>query len=100
MSVAVSVTLPAGTSDAPHSIFVVDSAGISAAAAVNIVIPPVVQTVQMRDVNGNGKVDSVVVTFDEALATYSAGIAPWTLANVPSASFAPPVTPISVAPVA
>lgn len=83
-SMGVSVTLPAGTSDAPHSIFVVDSTGVSAAAAVNIVFAPVVQTVQMRDVNGNGKVDSVVVTFDEALATYSAGIAPWTLANVPS----------------
>ena len=39
---------------------------------------------QMRDVNGNGKVDQVTVVFDDTLAAYTAGIAPWTLANVPS----------------
>ena len=38
----------------------------------------------MRDVNSNGKIDRVVVTFDDTLAPYTAGIAPWTLANVPS----------------
>ena len=38
----------------------------------------------MRDVNGNGRVDQVTVVFDDALAAYSAGIAPWTLTNVPS----------------
>jgi len=32
----------------------------------------------------NGKVDRVIATFDESLAAYSAGTAPWTLANVPS----------------
>ncbi len=82
---AVSVTLPAGTSDAPHSVFVVGSGGSFAAAAVDIVIPPKLQTMQMRDVNGNGKVDQVTVVFDDTLATYTAGIASWTLTNVPSA---------------
>ncbi len=42
------------------------------------------QSMQMRDVNGNGKVDQVTVVFDDTLAAYSAGIAPWTLTNVPS----------------
>ncbi|MFZ4717947.1 MAG: hypothetical protein ACOYMR_00895 [Ilumatobacteraceae bacterium] len=84
-STSVSVTLPAGTTDDPHSIFVVDSSGKVASAAIDIVIPPAVQTVDMRDVDGNGKVDRVVVTFDQALnPAYSAGVAPWTLANVPS----------------
>ncbi|HWM22013.1 MAG TPA: hypothetical protein VNO51_20145, partial [Ilumatobacteraceae bacterium] len=83
-STAVSVTVPAGTSSAPHSIFVVGSGGSFAAAAIDIAIPPRLQSMQMRDVNGNGKVDQVTVVFDDALATYSAGIAPWTLSNVPS----------------
>jgi hypothetical protein len=39
----------------------------------------------MRDNDADGKVDRVVVTFDEALAAYTAGTAPWTLTNVPSA---------------
>ena len=83
-SMGVSVTLPAGTTDAPHSIYVIDSSGKSASAAVNIVIPPVRTGMQMRDADGNGKVDQVLVTFDDTLATYTAGIAPWTLTNVPS----------------
>lgn len=83
-SMAVSVTVPAGTSDAPHSLFVVGSLGSFAAAAINIVIPPVLQSMQMRDTNSNGKVDQVTVVFDDTLAAYTAGIAPWTLTNVPS----------------
>ncbi len=83
-SMAVSVTVPAGTSDASHSVFVVGSGGSFAAAAIDIVIPPVLQSMQMRDINGNGKIDQVTVVFDDALRAYSAGIAPWTLANVPS----------------
>jgi hypothetical protein len=83
-SMAVSVTVPAGTSDAPHSIFVVGSGGTVASAAIDIVIPPVRQSMEMRDVNGNGKVDQVTVVFDDTLAAYTAGVAPWTLANVPS----------------
>jgi hypothetical protein len=38
----------------------------------------------LEDTNRNGKVDHVVITFSEALPAYSAGNAPWTLANVPS----------------
>ena len=83
-SMAVSVTLPAGTTDAPHSLFVVGSSGLFAAASINIVIPPVLQSMQMRDVNGNGKVDQVTVVFDDTLGAYTAGVAPWTLTNVPS----------------
>ena len=37
----------------------------------------------MNDVNANGKVDQVQVTFSETLAS-STDTAPWTLANVPS----------------
>ena len=47
--------------------------------------PPQLQTIEMRDNDSDGKVDRVVVTFDEALAAYTAGTAPWTLTNVPSA---------------
>ena len=37
------------------------------------------------DIGGTaGKLDTVTVTFSETLAAYSAGTAPWTLANVPS----------------
>ena len=46
--------------------------------------PPRLTTMQLFDVNANGKVDRVVATFSETLAGYSAGNAPWTVANVPS----------------
>ena len=45
---------------------------------------PTLVSLSMRDVNTNGKVDRVLATFSESLAAYSAGTAPWTLANVPS----------------
>lgn len=83
-SMSVSVTIPAGTTDAPHSVFVVGSTGSFASAAINIVIPPQLVSVQMRDLNSNGKIDQVTATFDDALEPYSAGLVPWTLANVPS----------------
>ncbi|HYN32506.1 MAG TPA: hypothetical protein VES40_07765 [Ilumatobacteraceae bacterium] len=83
-SMPVSVTVPAGTTDAPHSVFVVGSGGSIASAAIDIVIPPVLQSMAMRDIDSNGKVDTVTVVFDDTLAGYSAGLAPWTLANVPS----------------
>ena len=38
----------------------------------------------MQDSNTNGKVDRAVAVFSEALAAYTAGTAPWSLANVPS----------------
>ncbi len=83
-STPVSVTVPAGTSDAPHSLFAVGSGGSFAAAAINIVMPPVLQSMHMRDVDGNGKVDRVTVVFDDVLDTYTAGLAPWILTDVPS----------------
>jgi hypothetical protein len=45
---------------------------------------PVLVTLQMFDTNANGKVDQVKATMSEALASYTAGTAPWTLAGVPS----------------
>ena len=83
-SMSVSITVPSGTSDAPHSIFVVGSTGTVASAALDIVIPPNLTALQMRDINANGKVDQVIAVFDDALGAYTAGTAPWTLANVPS----------------
>ena len=53
-------------------------------ATVVVTGPPALSTLEMFDVDGNGKVDSVVATFDKTLAAYTAGTAPWTLANVPS----------------
>ncbi len=81
---AVSVTLPVGTTDAPHSVFVIGSAGSVAAAAVSIVIPPALTSLTMRDVDIDGRIDEVRATFDDVLAPYSAGVAPWTLSNIPS----------------
>lgn len=81
----VSVTIPAGTSDAPHSVFVVGAGGSVASAAVTVVDPPALTSLQMFDNDKNGKVDSVVADFSEALATpYTAGTSGWTLANAPS----------------
>jgi hypothetical protein len=81
----ISVTIPAGTNDAPHSVFVVGSLGSVASAAIDVTDPPHLSTLRMYDTNANGKVDSVVAVFDQTLATYNAGVSPWTLANVPSA---------------
>lgn len=45
---------------------------------------PTLVALEMFDTNANGKVDQVKATFNEALAAYTAGTTPWTLANVPS----------------
>ncbi len=55
-----------------------------AAAAPTDGAKPVLVTLSMLDTNGNGKVDRVTAVFSETLAAYTAGTAPWTLANVPS----------------
>ena len=82
---SISVTIPAGTNDSPHSVFVVGSGGSVASAAITVVDPPTLSTLQMFDGNKNGKVDQVVATFSETLATpYTAGTTGWTLANAPS----------------
>ena len=46
-------------------------------------VAPQLVSLEMRDNNANGKVDRVVATFDETLAS-STTHAPWELANVPS----------------
>ena len=76
MVVATDGALASSPSDASDPITVL--AGADSA-------PPQLQTIEMRDNDSDGKVDRVVVTFDEALAAYTAGTAPWTLTNVPSA---------------
>ena len=55
-----------------------------AAAAPTDGAKPVLVTLTMLDINANGKVDRVTAVFSETLASYTAGNAPWTLANVPS----------------
>ena len=82
---SISVTIPAGTNDSPHSVFVVGSGGSVASAAITVVDPPTLSTLQMFDIDKNGKVDQVVATFSETLATpYTAGTSGWTLNNAPS----------------
>lgn len=89
---AVSMTVPAGTSDTNHAIYAIGSRGSIASVAVRISVAPVLQSIKMRDVNSNGRVDQVVATFSEPLAPYSAGLAPWTLTNVPSSGSLASVT--------
>ena len=49
-------------------------------------VKPALSTMVTGDFGGTaGKLDTVTVTFSEPLASYTAGTAPWTLANVPSA---------------
>ena len=55
-----------------------------AAAAPTDGAKPALVTMTMLDINANGKVDRVIAVFSETLAAYTAGTAPWTLANVPS----------------
>ena len=54
--------------------------------------PPSLVALEMKDGNANGKIDQVVATFSETLASYSAGTTPWTLANVPSSGMLSSVT--------
>ncbi len=49
-------------------------------------------TLVMKDIDGNGKVDQVSVTFSEPLAA-STDTTPWTLTTVPSAGTLPPSRP-------
>jgi hypothetical protein len=54
------------------------------ATAPGDVAKPVRTAMLMKDIDASGRVDQVVVTFSETLATYTAANAPWTLAAVPS----------------
>jgi hypothetical protein len=45
---------------------------------------PALSSLEMFDSNSNGKIDRVVATFNETLAGYTAGTAPWTLTGQPS----------------
>jgi hypothetical protein len=80
----VTVTIPAGTDNSPHSVFVVGDQGTLASRAIIVFQPPVLTALEMFDTNANGKIDQVLVTFSKTLATYTAGTTPWTLSGVPS----------------
>ena len=64
-----------------------DNAGNVGSSSITIkrdTVTPTKSTMLMNDVDKDGRVDQVVVTFSESLDSYTAGNAPWTLANVPS----------------
>jgi hypothetical protein len=65
-----------------------DDAGNPATQGVTFVndsTAPTLTTLEMFDVNGNGKIDRVVATFNDALAACTTPCTSgWTLANVPS----------------
>jgi hypothetical protein len=69
---------PAGVGDAAGN-----QSSFTAVAPTDKAAPALIG-VSLLDNNGNGKVDSAVAQFSETLAAYSAGTAPWTLANIPS----------------
>ncbi len=55
-----------------------------ALATVTVNGPPQLTSLRMTDIDTDGRIDRVTATFDQTLAAYTAGTAPWTLANVPS----------------
>ena len=67
-----------------------DAAGNNNAAAtftdhtVTYNTAPNLSTLQFFDTDVDGKIDQIKATFDETLAAYSAGTAPWTLAGAPA----------------
>ncbi len=81
---SITVTIPLGTDDTPHSVFAVGGSGTQASHSIYVLDPPTLTALQMFDGDRNGLVDQVVATFSKPLAGYSAGTAPWTLTNVPS----------------
>lgn len=81
---SITVTIPVGVSDTTHLLYAVDGTGSSASASFSYADSPTLSTLQMFDVNSNGRIDQVVATFDEVLDTYTAGTAPWTLTSAPS----------------
>ncbi len=82
------VTVPSGIPTGGHTIYVTDGTNTTSTTVTYTpggdTTAPVLQALEMFDVNANGKVDRVVATFNENLASYTAGTAPWTLTNVPS----------------
>jgi hypothetical protein len=82
-SQSVSVTLPAGLDDGPHAVFVVGSSGTVASAAVNLVMPPVLTSLTMHDVDTDGRVDEVRAVFDQLLDP-SVSTSAFTLSGAPS----------------
>jgi hypothetical protein len=93
-TVSVSGLKTDGTGDGTVSVqvnagAVTDLAGNSNAASNTAAVTwdrttPTRTALEFFDTNGNGKVDQVKVTYNEALGSYTAGTSPWTLTAVPS----------------
>lgn len=60
------------------------TAAFSATAPTDRAAPALTALPSMNDADADGKVDQVTMAWSEALATYSAGTSPWSLAGVPS----------------
>ncbi len=61
-----------------------DSSSSTSITYTKDTVAPTLATLLMQDANTNGRVDRALAGFSEALAAYSAGSGPWTLAGVPS----------------
>jgi len=86
-SAAVTITVPAGTSEGGHTVWAVgdQSSQASAAFVFSDGAAPALQSLQMFDSNADGFIDSVVASFDETLAAcVSPCTTGWTLQNTPS----------------
>lgn len=85
-SAAITITIPAGTSDGPHTVHAVASpSGESASAAFSVdMSSPVLTALEMHDNDANGKVDRVVAQFSENVVCTEPCTSPWSLSKVPS----------------
>lgn len=82
----VTVTIPAGASDGPHTVHAVASPSGESASATFVVnaAPPALTALEMFDVNQNGRIDRVIATFSDDILCDAPCTSPWTLSNVPS----------------
>jgi hypothetical protein len=80
-------SITADTTGTNYTCSATDNAGNNASNLQTIkrdTSTPTMTGMDMRDNDGDGRIDRVVVTFNQTLEPYTAGTAPWTLANVPS----------------
>jgi hypothetical protein len=83
---AVTVTVPNGTADGPHTVFAVaaPSGEASSASFSADMTPATLTSLEMFDANANGRVDRVVAGFSAPISCPAPCTAPWTLSSVPS----------------
>jgi hypothetical protein len=85
-SAALTASNPLTAGSKSYTVGAADNLGTSTSQGGSVTIDntaPALSTLQMFDVDLDGRVDRVVATFDETLETYSAGTTGWTLANAP-----------------